>query len=86
MIFVVLELLIAVLVIAGTITQVIVPLVNNTPFFPAFKSGTAIEAELELARQKVRIAELENERDQYLKQAEDLRKSSTENQNDSAQS
>lgn len=79
MFFALLELLAAVLVIIGTITQVIVPLIKNTPFFPAFKSASTIEAELEIARQKLNIAALEQERDQLLKQAEDLRKTSSEN-------
>ena len=82
MLFALLELLSVLLVILGTVTQVIGPLINGTPFFPAFRSKPSnVEAELELAKQKVKIAELENERDALLKQAEDLRKTPMENTN-----
>jgi hypothetical protein len=74
MIFAILELLLAMLVILGVVTQVIIPLFKQTPFFPAFKSNSSIERELAAAKEKVELAELENRRDQYLKQAEDLRK------------
>jgi hypothetical protein len=72
--FQVLEILSALLVILVVITQVLIPLFRKTPFFPAFRSRSSIEAELEVARQQVRIAELENERDELLKHAENLRK------------
>jgi hypothetical protein len=81
MFFVLLELLLAAVTIVAVVTQVILPLIKGTPFFPAFKSDSAIEAELAAARQKVRVAELENERDALLNKAENLRNSSKEDTN-----
>lgn len=73
MLFALLEILVASLILIGAVTQIFIPLFRQTPFFPAFKKNSRVEAELELARQKVRVAELENERDELLKQAETLR-------------
>ena len=82
MLFVVIELLLAVLVVLGVVTQIIIPLQRKTPFFPAFKKAdSGIETELELARHKVKVAQLENERDELLKQAENLRNQPKEGSN-----
>lgn len=69
----IMELAFAVMIITGLVTQVVIPMMRKTPLFPALhKHG--IETKLQVARQEVRIAELEKELANLRKKADDIRR------------
>lgn len=72
LILVVMEIAIAALVVVGIFTQIIVPLLCGTPYFPAFQKH-GLEAKLAVAKQDLQIAKLEQRLRDLEKQAEEVR-------------
>ena len=71
------ELLFTAFIILGVSTQILIPLLNGSPIFPLFRTRK-VEKKLAEAHEKVEVAEIENKIEDAERQAEDLRRESSD--------